>query len=274
MRIGYDNPTFCPKLESGRFPFDLTLGFECEVEVNEKADDSIDDILSRFLHEEKFLYAKEDGSLSDGAEINSQPFNWNYFLKNRKLLGFTSFLARNGVEGTRNCGFHVHFNRNFFSKKHMRRMVKLVYDNPSFWERVSQRQGEDNLSEYASLRGIMEKFYDGITLEAAKRIVDERMTEHYDALDLFAGDKTIELRIFQGTTNPNLMRTYLEVALAMALYTKETLFDNISIKDFVEYVYSHPRKFPKAICSNILKGKCKYKWYKYQRMGTPRKRKG
>jgi len=48
------------------------------------------------------------------------------------------------------------------------------------------------------------------------------------------------------------------------MYTQETEFCNITIKGFVQYVYENSALYPKAVRSNILKGKCKYEWSKYQ----------
>jgi len=264
MRIGYSNPTFKARLAEGKYPKELTLGFENEVELMDDCDD-IEDAIDRLHIKDEFLYAKEDGSLTNGVEINSHPFNFNWFLENRTILNFTSHLDRNGVAGERTCGFHIHFNRSYFSDKHQRRLLKLVYNSPRFWEKVSQRDGEDSISRFASLTNLLERMRVGeLTWSRANKIVREGRTSHYDALDLRGSASTIEFRIFQGTTNPNLIQTYLEVALAMVEYTRQTPFNEITTTKFIQYVYENKALYPKAVRSNILKGKCKYRWDKYQ----------
>jgi hypothetical protein len=48
--------------------------------------------------------------------------------------------------------------------------------------------------------------------------------------------KTIELRLFKGTTNPRVFRAYLEFALAVSLFTRDANYNKITVRNFKKYV--------------------------------------
>lgn len=282
MRTAYDNPYWKIKTERGTFPSNLTFGFENEVELAEVGDwddeededglcCSIDDAIEDVPDFNGFLYAKEDCSLREGVEINSNPFDFNWFLKNTEILNFTSVLAKNGIAGSNRCGFHIHINKAYFTDKHLRRFFKLIYNNPSFWKRVSQRGNTTNLMDYANLLDVRDTirrrfgtYPRRIAWKHAQYVIRGRHTGHYSALDINASDNTLEFRCFRGTTNPNLIRTYLETMLAAVMYSQETPFNKITQRGFIEYVYSKKETYPFVVSSNILKGQCKYRWNHYQ----------
>lgn len=259
------NPRFQVHRKYGKFPSNLTLGFENEIVYEPDNYRKIDDKVTDFIISNPYLYMKLEQS-NDGVEINSQPFNWNWYLRLMKDSGKENFIdelaslkSYNNFYVDGNCGFHIHLSRKFFSKQHLVKMVKFFYsqENTKFLYKISKRQKEDFI-EYTSnkipMRETVDKFYNEeydapYTFEeiaSLKRFkFDSIIGEKSSILNLYPRN-TIEIRLFKGTTNPVLFRAYLEFALAVSLFTRDTDYDNITIKNFKKYVKKHINDYKNA----------------------------
>ena len=292
----YCNPPFMLFKEKGRFPSNLTIGYEQECCVRAPYnDDEYRDwrtVAREEINKHKFLYAKEDCSVEEGGEINTHPFNWNWYRKNH-IADYMDILKKRGVEADSNCGFHVHIGRNFFTDNHLCKMVKFFYANPDFIAKISQRDGKENLYEYANpdidVTEMVENSYDPCQhcrkscdncedsyetnpppkadfnqLHFCESFVNQYSSEEdrFVALNL-CPYKTVEIRIFQGTVNKKLAQAYLEFVVACVLYTKKTAFKNVSVRGFKRYVSHYRKLYPYLYRSGLLKGKVQkasYKW--------------
>ena len=139
---------------NGKYPRGLTFGFEAELES--KYDIERDDVWDMTKKEKRaievlqdmgnsyknFYFFKSEGSLNDGLEVVTHPFNWNWLQKHSDALDWFNNLQDNGFRGKRTCGFHVHIGRNYFTKNHLEKMLKLYYFNEKFIKKVSKRNGD------------------------------------------------------------------------------------------------------------------------------------
>lgn len=265
------------KDNSKRFPKDLLLGYEGEVEYKGDNYKELYEATRKVINAYEYLYAKEDGSLNNGCEINTHPFNWAWYLKN-DIVKYFDDIANNGFVAERSCGFHVHMSKNFFSHAHLTKLMKLFYGYPKFIEKVSQRVKNQFGMSYCTT-DIRDDVLDNLcydcdyekeksevnfkTFTGCRNAISAVENIHECAINL-EHDKTVEVRIFQGTVNKNLIMAYLEFCLAAALYTKYTKFEKVTDKGFRGYVRRNRKKFKNLFNSNILFGKTRaeYNWRK------------
>lgn len=264
------NPRFQVHRKYGKFPSNLTLGFENEIVYEPDNYRKIDDKVTDFIISNPYLYMKLEQS-NEGVEINSHPFNWNWYKTLMKDSGKENFidelcsLKSSNFYINNDCGFHIHLSRKFFSKKHLLKMVKFFYnkDNSKFLYKISQRT-RAFLNEFASSR--MPTYEKCIRRSGAydycdyKEIpytfeqiaswgsykFDSQMGEKGTVLNLCPRN-TIEIRLFKGTTNPVLFRAYLEFALAVSLFTRDNAYNKIDINNFKKYVKKHNKHYKNLI---------------------------
>jgi len=251
-------PDFVPRIENGEFTNKLLFGFEAEMGLWNLDNNYIDNIIYKLIEQtNNFYYIKYDGSVScrdvgSGAEINSQPFNWNFLLNHKNYIKKLCNLKKINEDESgstakqfrvnKSCGFHIHLNRLFFSNKHLIKMAKLFYENSLFIEKISLRRNSLSFQQYSSLK----------INETPKEFVNNSVENNinnsyrYKALNL-TGKDTIEIRIFQGTLNYNTILAYLEFALAVSLFTKNNIYKNIEIDNFLMYIHENEK-----IYSNLI----------------------
>ena len=267
-------PVFKKFKAPGEFPEDLFMGFE--MEVDPKGDyDRFNEGVEKVINKTAWLYAKQDGSV-EGCEINSFPFNWNWFCAN-KVADRIKDVSKFG-KASRACGFHIHLSRAFFSEDHLAKMVYFFYKrpNPAFIRSVSQRTNMDYCHTRPTWRRGSDRWDSGsrritsrnITFDDAKWLSSNSdhwhpSCERYCSLNLYP-TKTIEIRIFQGTVNQMLIKAYLEFALAVSFYTGNSNPEEMTVDGFKNYVNSNPRLFTHLIKTGLmdteLRKTCKAHW--------------
>ena len=231
----------------------------------------IEKIINRYT----WLYAKDEDSV-DGCEVNTHPFNWNWWSQDNRLQNVLE-IKKSGFYVDRACGFHIHLSKVWFSRQHRIRMAKLFYANPGFIERISQRRKARSRKDWTLFKNAanpwlldeMKRCSTGKDLEflegrdfndpeMCRRIVDNVYEERHVALN-FCNKNTIEVRIFQSTLNKGLIQAYLEFALASSLYTRQVRFEDVSVSGLKRYVKQNATRFPHLHCSRLLSS-CLYTW--------------
>ena len=282
-KINHDGykPKFKLFRQSGRVPSNLYFGYELEVQPktrlldHEKVVDRTDfkKQVEQIINKYPWLYAKDEYDIK-GCEINTHPFNWNWWVKTL-AIDYIHDIKKAGLYVDRRCGFHIHLSKAWFSRQHLIRMAKLFYANPEFIEHVSQRRKAKSLKDWTLFKNaanpwLMDEIKRDSTGEDLKdlegrdfndskmcrRIVDNVYEERHIALN-FCPKDTIEVRIFQGTLNPILIQAYLEFCLACALYTKTVRFSDVSVPGLKEFANSP--LFPNLQSSHLMY-KCLYSW--------------
>ena len=260
MYLRQNNPPFKPRLKKGEFPYNLTFGFEAEIDSqsdwnDDWTEDGKEAKAVRYLRKiqrryDNFMFYKEEWSVSNGLELTTHPFNWNWIQQNKKIISSIDSLKKYGFKGSRDCGFHVHINRKFFTKKHLEKMAKLFYFNHKFIKKVSKR----NNMEYCSST-VFNKWRNNWNLEkyppTPEEITEIPVSMWYEwaksvALNLYPR-KTIEVRIFQGTCSKELIWAYLEFTLGCVMFTKQTSFEKVTPRNLLAYMKKYPSTYENAI---------------------------
>jgi len=223
----------------------LYFGFELEIE-NRKNDCENKGIAEEITNSGLPLYCKADGSLDDGFEIVSYPFDWEYYKNHlKKQLGEVFKLRERGFRSydTTSCGIHIHLSKDAFTSYHLYKFLRFIYDNPTLIHTISQRKGE-HLEEWANVTpdkpSEMPEGYQKKILGMAK---DKRGNVHrYVAVNL-QNDASIEVRIFRGTLVAESFNKNLEFCLAAFEFTLSESAEQLLDSRFVKYVQTNQESY-------------------------------
>jgi len=209
----------------------LYFGIELEVENTQS-----EDISKTVDNLPNFVYAKEDGSLSDGFEIVSNPATWNWIKANKDKWNSILNIRKQGFRSydTSTCGMHVHLSRNQFTTLHLYKFLKLFYENGDFILQISRRK-KGNLKRWSAV----EDDDESIVYKAKEKYVSNK----YTAVNL-AHNNTIEIRIFRGTLSFAGFWINLEFCKAVFDYTKNALYTKICVPEFCNYIVGNKKDFP------------------------------
>tara|TARA_R110002020_G_scaffold139307_2_gene310133 strand:+ start:3608 stop:4867 length:1260 start_codon:yes stop_codon:yes gene_type:complete len=212
---------------------DATYGVELEVEykgdhysnktehaqtIMDVADDSI---------ASEFLFCMQDGSLEDGFEIGTMPFTERFYkqvlYRKRGFRDILSHLKSMDYRSynTRNCGMHVHINRQSFSDTHLYKFQRFFYLNPGFIRFISRRR-DSRMEQWCQVYGISKR--DNI------KAMYRKHTRKFLAVHL-TNKKTVEVRIFRGTLSHKAFCRNMEFVFAVKEFTKL-----VSINEYTPYV--------------------------------------
>ncbi len=200
-----------------RFP-KLYLGVELETEYddNDDRDAAATDVLAELG--DNRVCCKEDGSLTDGFEIVTQPMTLRYLLDNDVMGMVARICKRHGGTSHDNgsCGLHVHLSRNAFMPEQITTIDRLIQTHRDEWTRFSRRTA-GQLSQWAEIETdeIM-----GIKPGDAPAIKRDKCAKckgynRYKALNLNNRD-TIELRLWRGSLNEETISATLTATYALA----------------------------------------------------------
>tara|TARA_R110000737_G_C14354771_1_gene445779 strand:+ start:7 stop:684 length:678 start_codon:yes stop_codon:yes gene_type:complete len=157
-----------------------------------------------------------DGSLSDGFEIGTMPFTERFYkqvlYRNSGWANILTYLKRKNYRSynTRNCGMHVHINRQSFSDTHLYKFQRFFYTNPAFIQFIARRK-DSRMEQWCQIYGIGK--FDNIKAVLQKR------TRKFLAVNL-TPKKTVEVRIFRGTLSHKAFCRNMEFVIAIKNFTK------------------------------------------------------
>lgn len=211
------------------------MGFELEVDCGGENNKKVAEIMPLLNNEGSgkiFAYCSHDGSLKNGFEIITQPATMQYHssisdvynraIQKLKAMGYAS-------HETTTCGFHVHFNRNFFGDNQTECINRLIFMTEKFWDElcVFARRPERRLTNYAK------KISDSMEIKEymEKANCSGRHEYHYYAVNI-ANENTIEFRMFRGTLNLNTIMATLQLVNNMVITAKNKTVDEIKAMRF------------------------------------------
>ena len=217
----------------GEEPTQPFKGFGIELEVDDG--NGYNDEMARDLHEivGRHLYYNDDGSLSNGFEIISQPhtekalyeLNWREILRTLIQNGYTSH--NNG-----NCGLHMHISRAFFGDTEEERtdnIAKMVMFYELFWEDIRRfsRRTNSQVDSWAHRYCYNER----PTEQRCKDIVGNRSRNgRYYAVNN-CNANTVEFRIMRGTLKYSTFMATLDFLITTAKNSKCIDWQNINDKE-------------------------------------------
>lgn len=144
-----------------------------------------------------FIYYMNDGSLHNGLEMITQPATFEYHVANKeKYKELFDIIKKHGFKSQsfKNCGLHIHFNKNFFKNDADLYIMNLLYIVEKFWREfvLFSRRNYDSVQRWSDkyskkpeeIVGDMHKLYCNLS--------------RYKAVNL-TNRNTIEFRIYKGT---------------------------------------------------------------------------
>lgn len=218
------------------------FGMEIEVELRgtgeQKNRDTMAKRLLRKMGKNK-IYMKTDSSLGSPAfEIVTYPQSWLFYktIKKRWSNMLTWLAREGGSTKSGKCGIHIHINKKSFTTMHTYKFIDFVYKqvNMSFILAVSSRpRYSGNFRSYASL------FIDnGCSNAACKRWAkDKGGTGHHSAVDVSgAQQNTYEVRIFNGTLDPDEFHKDVEFVHSLWKYTRDCSYKDANVRAYTQWL--------------------------------------
>ena len=206
------------------------LGIELEVGSGGESDAEVKKILPIINKNFLFAYCSHDSSIDNGFEIITQPATLQYHNSIKHVYKqLFETLINDGYTSHDNmtCGFHVHFNRDFYSDNEKLYTTNLIYLVKKWWDnilKISRR----NITRL----GYCDKIYTSPNEYYEAR--NNRGSNHGIALNI--GNKnTIEFRIFRGTLNVDTFMATLQFVNNCILAAKRS-FEEVQNMKFEELI--------------------------------------
>lgn len=243
-------PEFLPKTKARKIENFAGFGFELETEGclpyndeeedlyyddDEKKNSTLQpmfiDLLNSFG---ELFYFKNDGSLDDeeGVEIVTRAADFDFwktfdFEKFTKILkGYDRVSGQH--EGASDCGMHIHASRLLFGKTEKSRInniAKILLFFKKFEEELTAFCGRDYNSYCRALD------FTSAYIFARQYAANGSGFSRYHCINLCNKD-TVEFRLFDGTTDPEIIKTNLEFLFLLITETKKQKHQ----KDFLNAV--------------------------------------
>jgi hypothetical protein len=207
----------------------LHFGIELEMEIRDNDLVGSSEYIMEMMGD--FVYLKEDSSINSGGyrgfEMVSHPATLDYFANNKNLWTTLDYLKRVHTARSwdaKNCGLHIHISRKGFKGgAHTHRFLSLIYKNSDKMMKLGGRK-----STYAKFNDVyMYDEFDRPYFTLAHKVAhpSRSITERYSAVNT-QNERTLELRFFRGTMNPEGVLSAIQLAHATVEYTR-----NLTISD-------------------------------------------
>jgi hypothetical protein len=213
----------------------LFLGTELEVSNPQKPSSKTRDHFDILQKLPDWTFPKSDSSINRGFEIVSHPQSrswlalhmreWDSLLKDLRAANYTSGTAKPS------CGIHVHISKNAFSHLRLYKFLFMVYSHPNLMLRLSQRTKKDFV-QWAHVKS------GGKERKASAKLKRDGTTDHHKAINI-TNKNTIELRVFNGTTNPLGFRKNIECTLALFDFVGVTSLTDLNVVAFLDFVQNN-----------------------------------
>ena len=220
------------------------FGFELEVNTRERINGNLLNIYAGVVREilGEILYdIQEDGSVSNGFEIITNPMSKEYYFSKDtqdRLRTLLKFLNSVGLNYNNGCGLHIHTTRkpiedlkieNYIGKLHL--IMETFKDE---FKILSQRDS------YTYCRFLSDEVSLSVEdLKASSLLDKKKNTTRYLTINNQKG-ATIELRLFKATTNIQILNAYMQIYMNIIDYLKKDKLDKKTIKDFTKGNYARP----------------------------------
>lgn len=222
----------------------LYMGVELEIDEGGESDNNAKKMLEVANANYEHLYAKHDGSLSDGCELVSHPMTleyhtksmpWQAVMEKAKQLGYRSHQART-------AGLHIHVNRSALGDNVVEQeevIGRILYFVEKHWDelRAASRRTANQLSQWCSRIGFQPQPKD--LLDTAKK---NYKSFRYVAVNLCNAD-TVEFRLFRGTLRYNTFIATLQLVQRIcdvAICLSDDEVQNMSWSTFVAGCGQYP----------------------------------
>ena len=219
------------------------FGIELEVDGSGEDSGNAQKLLDYVNQDNDYIYAKHDGSLSNGFELVSHPMTIDYHLNEVDYSGLFERTVAMGYRShqTSTCGLHVHVNRSAFgntSDEQEEVIARIVFFVENHWNELLKfsRRTQQAINRWASRYGISENTQN--TYKKAK----ERHLGRYVAVNL-ENYNTIEFRLFRGTLRHQTFVATLQLVdeiCHICTYLNDEELEGLSWSSFVTGIYDKP----------------------------------
>lgn len=215
-------------------------GIEIEMDNVDRPDGNSQKNYCEIKGESPLFYAKRDGSLMNGFELNTHPATLKYLMNCSDIKDAMLRAKQLGYKAhdTRTCGLHIHVSRDGLSDAVIARILHVFYLNDVYFRAFARR----DYNRYCS------KVFLDDNDDTPKKIIEKRDNNNrYVAINM-KHKKTIEFRIFKGTLNVETIYATLQLIDNLIEYAiqnpdltkKDGIFDEIvamrSYKELNSYV--------------------------------------
>lgn len=218
-------------------------GIEIECEKSEANHDNA--IRSSGLADDDVFYCKHDGSVQNGFEIVSHPCTLRYWREHS--FAFATKLAAAGYDSgkSESCGMHIHFSRSALSPAQVAKLLLFTKQNSGFMRFVSRRVNIEKMNYYAPCES-------GSTGDIVRKAAGES-ADRYSAVNL-ENEKTIEIRIFQGSLAPEVIRLNVAFVATLIEFIRSAPLSQMSRQDFRDSILKSGRKLlGQELSSSLIK---------------------
>ena len=225
---------------------EIMMGFELEMEFTRGLRDA-----AQFAREKlqipEIAQLKNDGSLNNGFELVTQPHTLTAYSEQTTLWDTIRELRDDyGARSwdPKSCGFHIHLGRDGFSNgKHMHRFIEFIYRHPEEMMKFGGRK-----STYARFDDVwgFDVYDRPIFSFEMKGGENLNGGEKYTAVNT-SKQATIELRFMRGTTKIESIFAYLQMAHAIAEYTRTEAEGWCDWDNFASWVVDHTETYPELL---------------------------
>lgn len=229
----------------------LFFGIEVEVEGGRTVSEAAQ--YAHRLEDMDIAYLKSDGSLNCGFEVVTHPMTHDYYKNEVPELFDTldSLRMTYGVKswGTSTCGVHIHISRTGFNGgAHMHRFLNLVYSNQEYFETIAGRSSDrwakfDDVTRFDRNNNMYRSF--------SRKLDPDRGSDRYSAVNT-NNTHTLEMRIFKGSTQSHVIKSYLDLAHASVEYTRtmsvsEVKNGALTVEPFIQYIVDNGKLYPELV---------------------------
>lgn len=259
-RSGIHDYSYRPNAEfHGSGP--LYFGIELEQAVSAGNIDTCARALTNLSNGERAYYLKYDGSVYNGYELVTHPFDleaWHAWLDASGEESFRSVLKTASQLGARawnesSCGLHIHASRDGLRSEsttareaHLYRIVKFVEDNSEPMAKFAGRLSEQWASYDKHRRGISKK-------EAVKTTGrrSDAYQNRYQAVNLLPRH-TIEFRLFRPSLRPETVLAAVELCHGIISHTARLtanacISGGLQFPALVGYMNDNAALYPNAL---------------------------
>lgn len=221
-------------------------GIEMEVENHGDGYSTNDAIYSVKSHSdgERLFYIKEDGSLENGFEIVTHPCTLGYHKKEFPWKDIKSALDKWDCEADSTCGLHIHVSKRIYSELDLIKLALFIFNSSNRdYIKLIARRGFNNYARRKELSEYKKK--------------DLRYSQsRFEAIN-FTNEKTVEFRMFSGTTKPEVVVASIEFVDSVTNFIKNNSISTVSKEDswadYISYVIENGKKYKTLI--NYMKEK-------------------
>ena len=204
----------------------IFMGLELEIDAEHRFDreEIAGELQSIFGN---FFAYENDGSLSYGFEMISQPASLSYHMSMMpKYADAFQYLIENDIKShdIKSCGLHAHLDRRYFGEKEDSSIAKLLYLFEKFRKElmVFSRRTEAQCADWCRSR---KQSYNGEAGWIKKAVIEARSyssyQQRYYSVNLTNSD-TLEIRLWRGTLNKESFEATLKFTARLAQLCRDT----------------------------------------------------